>query len=212
MNRFIKFFWLIALLFLIISCSSFTIRSSPESFRTGKVLDQGEIKIVTNSVILMLMPFPLLEGNVTMGLPYRMEVTAGWGVHGFLVGNGDESDTFHGPEIFVSKELLNFKDKLYLAGTLGTEINIFPSLDATIHGGVDFGWYPADWFVIFGHTKLLYHTSNYLAPQIGLGFGFEGPFIFKIGAYSHLVESSPPLSDGSLFWPFYYGMQIGFQF
>ncbi|MBI9104242.1 MAG: hypothetical protein JEY99_17625 [Spirochaetales bacterium] len=215
MKRVVWILPILILTFLFSGCETFTIRSSPEAFRSGRVLKEGETKVLTNSTLISLIPMPGLEWSVTRGLPYNMEVTAGWGVHALVYAAGDdaenESDTYHGPEIFISKNLLNLNNIFYLAGTVGAEMNVIPVVDAAFHGGVDFGFYPIHWFTIFGHAKALYHTAGYFSPQLGLGFGFDSPFVLKIAAYTHLHEDMTELPDNTYFGPLYYGIQIGFR-
>lgn len=208
----------IVILFLVLfvsGCQSFTLRTSPDAYRTGRVLEEGKYKIVTNSMLILMTPMPGFVWRVSGGLPYDMEATVGWGVHGMIVGpedEGEESDVLHGPELFLTKNLVNLNDHFYLSASLGTEMNLIPEVDASIIGGFNFGWYPIDWFVVFGHAQGLYHTKGYLTPQVGLGLGLDGPFILKIAAYTHFKEDSIELLDGTFFWPFYYGLQVGFSF
>ena len=86
------FFILIFIIFVFTGCETFTVRSSPEAFRTGKVLEEGEVKAATNSILLLFYPIPLLEGNVTVGLPYDTEATVGWGVHGLTTTTGESEE------------------------------------------------------------------------------------------------------------------------
>ena len=209
------------ILFMVLlfsGCQSFVVRSSPEAFRTGKVLEEGEKRITTNTILIAGVPAPILDWRASMGLPYGIEATAGWGIHALEYSSestdGEESDDdfYQGPEVFLSKNLINLNDTFYLAATVGSEVDLLPVFDYSLHGGVDFGFYPVSWFTIFGHTKLFYHSEGYLAPQAGLGLGIDGPFILKAAAYSHFKEESEILDDGSHMWPLYYGLEVGFKF
>ena len=205
---------LFTLVLLFSSCETFVVRSSSDAFRTGKVLDEGQYKVATNSILLLSVPMPGLIWRVSRGLPYDLEATVGWGVHALTVESGDEDsedDTYQGPELFITKNLVNLDDHFYLAATLGTEVNILPVVDAAVIGGLDFGWYPVNWFVVFGHAKAFYQTKGYFAPQAGFGLGIDGPFVLKAAVYTHFKDSSIELSDNSIFWPYYYGLQVGFK-
>jgi len=216
MKSMIKVIIFLAIILLFSGCQTVTLRSSSDAFRTGRVLPEGEYRVATNTLLILTAPMPGVIWRVSGGLPFDMEATVGWGVHGLIIApesEGDSGDDFyHGPEIFLTKNLLNIEDSLYLSATLGSEVNVTPSFDATIMGGLNFGFYPIDWFVLFGHAQALYHTQGYFAPQVGLGLGFDGPLVLKIAAYTHFKENSIELHDGTYFWPFYYGIQLGLTF
>ncbi|NBC29014.1 MAG: hypothetical protein GVY29_03375 [Spirochaetes bacterium] len=193
-----------------------TIRTSSHAYDTGDVLDPGQMRFTTDSVMFLWVPLPG-QIAVSRGFKGGWEATAGWGMHGFVgneedvEGASEDDDTLHGPELYVSKRLLSVKEWLQVSGTVGTDINVAPQVDALVQGRLTVGWHPADWFTIYANGGAAYVTaSSQFAPIVGLGLGLDGRFVLKAAAYvtPDQTESQKQLD---VLWPFYYGVQLGFK-
>ncbi len=196
---------------LLGSCG--TIRTSSRAFDTGEVLEPGQTRFTTDSVMFLWVPVPG-QAAVSRGFEGGWEATAGWGVHGFVgdqQDGDDSSDSLQGPELYVTKRLLSVQEWLQVSATVGSDINVYPQFDALLQARLTAGWHPVDWFTIYANGGAAYVTaSNQLAPIVGLGLGFDGRFVLKLGAYI-TPDQTEPTNGADLLWPWYYGLQLGFK-
>ena len=199
-----------AVLLVFSGCA--TVRTTSHAYDTGDVLDPGQMRFTSDSVMFLWVPLPG-QIAVSRGFEGGWEATAGWGVHGFdgREETAEEDDTLHGPELYATKRLLSVEDWLQVSGTLGTDINVVPQVDALIQGRLTVGWHPADWFTIYANGGAAYVTaSGQFAPIVGLGLGLDGRFVLKVAAYL-TPDQTESQREVDVLWPWYYGLQIGFK-
>lgn len=203
---------LLAALLLLGSCATY--RTTSRAFDTGQVLEPGQTRVSTDSVMMLFVPLPG-QIAVSRGFEGGWQGTLGWGAHGFIVDNeesdNDADDTLQGPEVYVTKSLFNANDSFQISATAGSDINVVPEFDALIQARLNLGWHPWDWFTIYANGGAAYVTaSNQFAPIVGLGLGFDGRFVFKIGAYVSPEQTESQRSADYLL-PWYYGLQLGWK-
>ena len=198
---------------LVAASGCATVRTTSRAFDTGKVLEPGQTRFTTDSVMFLWVPMPG-QIAVSRGFAGGWEATAGWGVHGFVGDRQDDdesNDTLQGPELYVTKRLLSVQEWLQVSATVGSDINVYPQFDALLQARLTAGWHPVDWFTIYANGGAAYVTaSNQLAPILGLGLGFDGRFVLKLGAYI-TPDQTEPTNGADLLWPWYYGLQLGFK-
>ncbi|MFW5729164.1 MAG: hypothetical protein ACOCYG_05820 [Spirochaetota bacterium] len=190
-----------------------TIRTTSRAFDTGKVLEPGQTRVTSDSVMFLWLPVPG-QVAVSRGFNGGWEATAGWGVHGFVADNEDQDDaddSLQGPELYITKRLLSVQEWLQVSATVGSDINIYPQFDALLQARLTAGWHPTDWFTLYANGGAAYVTaSEQVAPIVGLGLGFDGRFVLKLGAYI-TPDQSEPSNGADVLWPWYYGLQLGFK-
>lgn len=206
----------IAIAVLATGCGT-TIRATTATMGTGRTLDADQQTVTARSSAY---PFPLLISSVSYrkGLPKGWEVSGGYGIHGFLVeeaGDTDDSDDLaHGPEIFVTKELVDTGGVFHLAATAGAELDIVPRFTPTTHLGIDMGVYPLKPLAIFGGVRGVYILGGTPGMLVHAGVGFDAAIQAKLSFYATPVEIAAINSSGGteIFWPVGAVLEAGFRF
>lgn len=144
-------------------------------------------------------------------------MAGGYGLHGITVDSADseeEDDTLHGPELFVSKELVNANTFFYLSATTGAELDISPRFSPTTHLGVDMGIYPLGLLTVFGGVRGVYILGGKPGLLSHAGLGLDGPFQAKLSFYITPLEVAAINSTGGaeLFWPVMAIIEVGARF
>ena len=203
-----------ALAFGLSGCVSF--RYSNSLFNTGRVLDPGKSRIgVRTQVYPALFPG---EAYYQRGFPGGWQVTAGYGIHGIedTSTSTGGSSTLQGPELTVTKTLVNARDIFYLGATGGADIDLTPKVGALLYAGLDAGVYPFKWLTIYAQAKGAYLVGGIPGMLLALGAGIDGPFTLKVaGYYTPLPITSNPNSTTTspeVFWPFGIAAEAGIRF
>lgn len=196
---------------LLLSGCSTTIRTTTDMFQTGRPLASGKTEIGARSDVYPLLP---LTAYVEHGFNSGFQLDAGYGLHGVIISGGSGgNDVLSGPEVYLTKEILNLSDILYLSATAGAELNFTPSFDAMLHAGIDAGVYPVRWLSIFADVRGLYLVGGIPGMELSAGVGIDGPFTLKIaGFYTPVPVLKTTASSGDVLWPAGVSMEMGFTF
>jgi hypothetical protein len=202
----------VILVALLAGCGT-TIRTTTTAMGTGRTLEAGQQAVSVRSPIYPL-PF-LASANYRSGLGGGWEVMAGYGIHGLLITDEEtDDDTAHGPELFITKQLVNADNLFYLSGTAGTEVNVAPRISVTTHLGADMGVYLLPSFTIFGGVRGSYVVGGVPGVLTHLGLGFDGPLQLKAAGYFTPLEigtaAGAPYPE--VFWPFGVVVEAGARF
>ena len=202
-----------AVLTLLAGCGT-TIATTTDMFQTGRPLSAGQTRVGLRSPVYPPVP---LTAHVERGLGDGFALDVGYGVHGIAPTGNNSSAALHGPEVYLTKQLLDLADILYLSGTGGIEVDVAPRLDAMVHAGVDLGLYPTKWLVLFGNVRGLYILGGKPGLMVSGGLGIDSPFTLKVAAYvTPIAVTRLPAHSGSsnpeLLWPYGLAVDIGVRF
>jgi hypothetical protein len=232
MKRVLKLGLLISLfisIFVLGGCIPDTIVLPSAAFRTGKVLESGERRVSLKNWF-----FVPMGATFELGLPAGFQLAGGLNVFNGRTEINDKTLNFLGPELYVSKNLINVDEVFYITTSIGGQTYItvdsakdyFYSVFGAMGGiSLDIGTFPVKWFGFYFNINANYFYMEIFEENIttaicyspvfpfggGIGFFFKR-FDIKIGV--NFLMFDPFLYGNNLdvyVLPFG-GVELGFRF